>query len=907
MHTLDYKKYADKIREAVAESVILLKNDNHALPIKEDERVAIFGRAQIDTYYCGTGSGGMVNIPYLVNFAQGIMAKRPIDNALYELYMEFVEQNPFDKGTGWAQEPFSQKEMALTDEIVLNSSKESKAALFVIGRSAGEDKDVLLERGSYYLSEIEKNNLHLVCKHFKRVIVALNVGAVMDMEEIIECNPSAILYAWHGGVECGNGYADVICGDVNPSGVLPDTIACSINDYPSSDNFGGEHKNIYVEDIYVGYRYFETFAQDRVLYPFGFGLSYSTFDITEVNSQYDSKNAIYNITATVTNTGEVAGKRAVQVYLQAPMGKLGKPKVVLIGFAKTKLLAPKQSETVSIVVNKRELASYDDSICAFVLEKGEYNLQIGFNCRDISTFSSFSHEEDEVVERTQDALKPIVEFEKLTASMENGAYKKTYAPAITRPYSIAERIKDSVAEIASKSEKDYTFDDVVSGKVTAEEFACDLSDIELIHMTRGEGMCSPKVTAGTAGCFGGVTQELKDKRKMPIACCADGPSGIRMDCGTMAFSLPNATALASTMNITLIRELFEFLSVEMVHHKVDTLLGPGINIHRSPLCGRNFEYYSEDPLLTGKLAAEQIRVMGEYGVTGTAKHFVANNQEKARKTVDSIVSARALREIYLRAFEIIVREGGAYSFMTAYNPINGTQAASNYDLNTTILRGDWGYDGVVMTDWWATMNKEGGEASITNTADMITSQNDVYMGTGRAENNQLSDNSESEVANGNLSRFALIRSGVNIIKALQRFNCTNGTCEVNVENIPENKKMTVHLHGEFVVDGEAVISSKDFDTSKGTLHKMVLALSEFGSYEIEFELFANAVELAQIPMSVSINGGLLKTITLKGGTKGIYSCKFDMFATINTYLELFFGESGMEVSQIKVKNLKRAN
>ncbi len=905
MHTLDYKKYADKIREAVAESVVLLKNDNQTLPICKDEKVAIFGRAQIDTYYCGTGSGGMVNIPYLVNFAEGISAKRTIDNELHKAYLDFVEENPFDKGTGWAQEPFSQKEMPLTVEMVERTSRENAIALVVIGRSAGEDKDVAPEGGSYYLSEVEKANLKLICEKFERVAVALNVGAVMDMQDIIECNPSAILYTWHGGVECGNGYADVICGDVNPSGVLPNTIACTLEDYPSSKNFGSETANIYAEDIYVGYRYFETFAPEKVLFPFGFGLSYSTFEVSNTSCNFDEKTASYNINTTVTNTGTLSGKKSVQIYVQAPIGKLGKSKVSLIGFAKTDLLSPSQAQTLSINVSKRELSSFDDSISAFVMEAGEYNLQVGFDCRNISTFASFTLEKDEIIEKTADALKPIVEFEKLTSTMENGEYKATYAPALTREYSIAERISQSIKSQPQKTENGYTYKDLLDGKISAEELANDLSNLELIQMTRGEGMCSPKVTAGTAGCFGGVTEALKETRKMPIACCSDGPSGIRMDCGTMAFSLPNATALASTMNVKLIQELFEFLSLEMLHHKVDTLLGPGMNIHRSPLCGRNFEYYSEDPFLTGKLAVEQLLVMNKHGITGTIKHYVANNQEKARKVVDSIVSARALREIYLRAFEMAVREGNAYSIMTAYNPINGTQAASNFDLNTTILREDWGFDGIVMTDWWATMNKEGGDSSIKHTADMITSQNDVYMVTGSSQDNQLDDNSEAECENGNLSRFALVRGAVNIINTLKRFNCTNGVPEIKIKNLPENKNQTAFSHGTFAVVNEIEIDCTAFDTSKKTLHKMILALSEFGKYQIEFDLFGDAVELAQIPMSVSINGGLIKTITLKGGTKGVYTCEFDMFATINTYLELFFGEAGMVINRMTVKRINK--
>ncbi len=903
MYTLDYKKYAKSIREAVAESVVLLKNERNTLPVKEDENIAIFGRAQIDTYYCGTGSGGMVNIPYLVNFADGLAAKRKIDNELHQSYLDFILKNPFDKGVGWAQEPFSQVEMPLDENMVSAVAKRNDIAIVVIGRLAGEDKDSEAIGGSYYLSETEKTNLKLICKHFTRVAVALNVGNIMDMSFITECNPSAILYTWHGGVESGNGYADVICGDVNPSGSMPDTVAQNLNDYPSTENFGSETQNIYKEDIFVGYRYFETFAPESVLYPFGYGLSYSTFEIKDAQYKKDADSDIYEVEVTIKNTGEIAGKKAVQIYLTAPCGKLGKPKVVLVGFAKTNLINPGDSDTVLIKVANRDLSSYDEGVSAFVMEAGEYVFKVGFNCRDINSFAKFNLDSDVVIEKTSNALKPIIEFDRLTAKVEDGQYKAIETKASVREYKIADRIAAEQMPCNPKTDKRYTYSQVVSGEITAEEFVCDLSDIELIHLSRGEGMCSPKVTPGTAGCFGGVTENLNITRGIPLACCSDGPSGIRMDCGTMAMSLPNATALASTMNIEIIEELFAHLSVEMLYHKADTLLGPGINIHRNPLCGRNFEYYSEDPLLSGKLAAKQIEVMNRYNVTGTIKHFTANNQEKARKVVESVISARALREIYLRAFEIAVREGGAYSLMTAYNPINGTQAASNYDLNTKILRDDWGFSGVVMTDWWATMNDECGEASESHTAQMITSQNDVFMVFASAEQNSLNDNSEEKLEKGELSRYSLSRNAANIIKTLLRFNCTKGHPLVLAENIPENKQKTVIDHGNFKLDGQISIGTKDINTIKGNSNKFEVTLAERGKYKIELDMRGDAVELAQLPVSVIINGGLVKTITLKGGESGVYSCDFEMFATINIYLELFFGESGLVINSFEIKKI----
>ena len=270
------------------------------------------------------------------------------------------------------------------------------------------------------------------------------------------------------------------------------------------------------------------------------------------------------------------------------------------------------------------------------------------------------------------------------------------------------------------------FIEVAEGKITLDEFMSQLSDDDLICMFRGEGMCSPKVTPGTAAAFGGLTPELQEFG-IPASCCTDGPSGLRFDCGTKAFSMPNGTLLGCTFDLPLVEDLYEMAGREMRQNRVDALLGPGMNIHRNPLNGRNFEYISEDPYLTGWISAVQILGMEKSDVTGTIKHFCGNNQESKRHTVNAVVSERALREIYLKGYEIAVKEGGARSIMSTYGPVNGIWTAGNYDLLTTILRGEWNYDGFVMTDWWAMSNREGYEATRTTHAPMVSAGNDVFM------------------------------------------------------------------------------------------------------------------------------------------------------------------------------------
>lgn len=324
---------------------------------------------------------------------------------------------------------------------------------------------------------------------------------------------------------------------------------------------------------------------------------------------------------------------------------------------------------------------------------------------------------------------------------------------------------DTVPELTYCGNQGYVLADVYHGKVSMEDFISQLSDEDLFCIVRGEGMGSPKVTPGTAAAFGGVTDSLKSFG-IPCGCCADGPSGIRMDCGTQAFSIPNGTCIACTFNEKLVQELFEMLGLELRQNKIDTILGPGMNIHRNPLNGRNFEYFSEDPYLTGKLAAAELKGMHKYGVTGTIKHFAANNQEHNRTKYNSQVSERALREIYLKGFEIAVKEGSAYFIMTTYGAINGIWTAGNHDLLTTVLRSEWGFEGIVMTDWWAKMNDEGQEASAQNLAAMIRAQNDVYMVVKDSASNSNQDNLKESLEEKKLSSSSLQRCAMNICKTL---------------------------------------------------------------------------------------------------------------------------------------------
>ncbi len=724
------KELADFSRHTATEGIVLLKNNN-ILPFNKEQTVSIFGRTQIDYVKSGTGSGGLVNTEYSINVVEGLKSRININESLLNIYLSWLKENPFDEGPGWAQEPWSQKEMHITDEICADAVSKSDCALVIIGRTAGEDRDNFAGEGSYLLSVEEENMISTVSKHFEKVCVILNVGNIIDMKWVEKYNIPCVLYCWQGGQEGGNAIADVLLGNVTPSGKLTDTIAYDISDYPSTQNFGNKDVNIYKEDIYVGYRYFETFGKDKVMYPFGFGLSYTTF---KYDYNANANESVVQVLVDVKNIGDVSGKTVVQVYFSAPQGKLGKPSRQLIGYKKTTLLKPGETERVNIKFDIKAMASYDDTFeFSYILEQGEYVIYAGENVRDAEAIYNITIDEF-IVEKLRQNLAPMQAFKRIKPIITDGTVSMTKEAVTLCKYNIGERIKEHISpQQPPKGNQGILLRDVKDGKATLDDFVMQLSEEELTYLVKGEGMNSPKVTGGTGCCFGGVTEELMSYG-IPHVCGTDGPSGIRMDTGHKATLIPNGTCLASTWNDELVEELYTYLGIELRANDIDVLLGPGMNIHRNPLNGRNFEYFSEDPYLTGMIGAACSRGMSHAGVLATIKHFACNSQEFGRHDEDSVLSERALREIYLKPFEIAIKTGNAKSLMTSYNKVNGSYAATNYDLCTSILRDEWKYDGFVMSDWWANLGING-EKNKTDLAAMVMAQNDVYMVTQSSKDN----------------------------------------------------------------------------------------------------------------------------------------------------------------------------
>lgn len=904
---LDWNKYLDSAAKMVSEGIVMLKNDNNALPLDTDKEVAVFGRIQFHYYKSGTGSGGMVNVTKVVNILDGLIDNGvKVNEKLLDTYRKWDRENPFDLGEGWGGEPWSQKEMPLDEGLVKETAKSCETAIVIIGRTAGEEQDNRLEAGSYLLSDDEIEMLTVVRKHFKKVVLLLNVGNIIDMTDINRIAPDSVLYVWQGGMTGGKGTADVLTGKVSPSGKLPDTIASKASDYPSDANFGREeNRDIYAEDIYVGYRYFETFAKEKVLYPFGFGLSYTAFEIKTEKAEI-TEGAV-KLSVSVKNIGSYKGKEVIEVYCEAPQGRLGKAARVLCGFEKTSELAPQEEQVVEIAVDIAKLASYDDSgvtgnKSCYVLEAGEYKFYVGSDVRSAEYACSFEQGEDLVTERLTQALAPVESFERIKPVCEGGAFSiGREAVPVSEVDESARRLEKLPKEIAYTGDKGIKLWDVKNGKNTMDEFIAQLSDYDLSCIIRGEGMGSPRVTAGTASAFGGVSENLNGFG-IPAGCCSDGPSGMRLDCGTKAFSLPNGTMIASSFNKELTSKLFTFMGLEMAANKVDCLLGPGMNIHRHPLNGRNFEYFSEDPFLTGKMAAAELKGMAGAGVTGTIKHFCANNRETNRHFIDSVVSERALREIYLKGFEIAVKERGASSVMTTYGRVNGLWTAGNFDLNTVILREEWGFKGFTMTDWWANINVRGKEPDKTDLAAMARAQNDVYMVCPDGEKND--DNTLAALENGGIERCELQRNAANICgfllhtNALKRAEGIGDTVKViNREDEEQEDDKPVQF---YKVDRDITLDLSDVDTKKGTSYSFALDLSNFGIYRVIVTASSTQSELAQIPMTLFSMGTAVGTFTFNGtGGKAVSMEKeTPMFSRFTTF-RIYFAQNGLDLHSIR--------
>ncbi len=755
------KKTLAASHRAAIDGIVMLENKNGALPLRNGESAAVFGRSQIDYNAGGTGSGGLVNTEYQTDILSSLeKSDVEVNRTLAAFYRDWVSKNPVSTDGGTcSSRPLSQKEPQIDEELMKKVSAESETAIVVIGRSAGEEHDSVNAPGGFLLTEDETELLKAARGHFKKLIVLLNVPSVIDMGFVGEIGPDAVLYIWQGGQEGGAAAAEALCR-ASPSGRLTDTIALSYADYPSSEGFDAKDRIYYNEDIFVGYRYFETFCPEKVLYPFGFGLSYTDFEISCRAAVFAEQNI--SLTVDVKNIGAAPGREIVQIYAEPPKSKMPRPKRSLVEFAKTKTLAPGETQTLRIKFPLSRLKYYDDKNSEQRIDGGEYKLIIGKNIRDKSCSVRMKLSKDIIKKRGRLAA-PKEPFRRLIGFDGGPIYEDAPTAQGGKSGAAGGKTKRKAFSGIARPRK-YKFEDVKSGGITLDEFVDAVSDKDLACLCRGEGMGSKLVRPGTGAAFGGVSKGLQ-KLGIPCAAATDGPSGLRFDNGDKAALAPIGTMLACTWDIELIEEIYSCIGGEMIENDIDMLLGPGLNIHRNPLCGRNFEYYSEDPYISGAAAAAALRGLESRGVCGTLKHIAANNREEGRKGLDTVLSERALREIYLRPLEYAMELSEPKAIMTAYNGLNGEMCGSNYELITEIIRGEFGFSGMVMTDWWAFLGPCSA-SSTKNSAAMLRAGGDIYMVTKNSEKNSGGDNTLKELKSGNLSSDELRRAAKNILKLI---------------------------------------------------------------------------------------------------------------------------------------------
>lgn len=725
------QEHIELSRRAASEGMVLLKNQGDLLPFHTGQKLAVFGKACVD-YVKGGGGSGDVTVAYTRNLMEGLKIKE--QEGKVEVFWPAARYYEKEIRDQYAQGycPGMTVEPEVPEELLTQAKAFTDTAIITICRYSGEGWDrksiadkafaggdqslaqlsaKIFENGDFCLTEAEKKMVEKVKTAFPHVAVVLNVGGMLDTSWFKEDEKiSAVLLAWQGGIEGGLAAADILCGDVNPSGKLTDTFAGTLEDYPSSESF---HESLdyvnYEEDVYVGYRYFESFpqAKEKVIYPFGYGLSYTTFEISVKDLKVEKDKV--SVKAEVTNLGKRAGKEVVQVYYSAPQGKLGKPALELGAFEKSRLLVPGESQTMLLEFPVSSMGSFDDmgkiSRSAYVLEAGNYSFYVGNSAENLEKWGEpWNLGEDRIICQLTSKAAPYHLPKRLTG---DGSYEMLPERKLEpEPLGLPEQDMDLLEGMEPadrgygqrirremKASEKHLLREVAEGKLSLEEFMEQLSDRDLAELLGGQP------NTGVANTYGmGNLREYG----VPNVMTADGPAGLRIkpQCHVYTTAWPCATMLACTWNTRLVEEIGAAGASEVKENNIGIWLTPAMNIHRSPLCGRNFEYYSEDPLVAGKMGAAMVRGIQSQHVAASVKHFACNNKESNRKDSDSRVSERALREIYLKGFEIVVKESDPWTIMSSYNLINGHRASENKDLLTGILRDEWGFKGIVTTDWW---------------------------------------------------------------------------------------------------------------------------------------------------------------------------------------------------------------
>ena len=807
-------------KEAAEEGMVLLENENQALPLAQGSKAALFGTGSYGTIKGGTGSGDVYN-RYTISVYDALTSTYNISNMAWwgeylktfeEKKAQAAEEKKDNDYVKYTQGRFGGADSFLAIDQALTQSDMDKAkaggvttAFYTVSRVSGEGADRTIGKGDYELSEVEYNNIKLIAKNFDKCVVLLNVGGVVDTKFFSEIEGvDGLVLMSQAGMEGGNALADILTGKTTPSGKLTATWAKNYSDYPAAttigDNDGDNKQEDYKEGIYVGYRYFDTFNITPA-YEFGYGKSYTSFDVEPLTVAADENNV--SVTVNVTNTGDTySGKEVVEVYFSAPDGSIEKPYQELAGFAKTDNLAPGESQKLIVTYKTTEMSSYDEAKAAYVMEDGDYIVRVGDSSRNTKVAGVLTLDKDVVTEQLSNQLtldknwKDLSKTGKTPYSYKDEAAQIKAAARIALPsakiktennaskidekkvttYLTADAAKDykaaenEVVETVDAVPANTKLIDVYDGKVSMESFVASLDDTQLANLANGiSGASTSGDTWGAdansvTGAAGETSQLYFNSLGIPNTVEADGPAGIRVTAETTdkdgnavynyCTAFPIGTLLAQTWNTDLVNRVGKAIGEEMVEIGVTLWLAPGMNIHRDPLCGRNFEYYSEDPALTGYVgSAITAGVQSNKGVGVTIKHYITNNQETNRSAVNTSVSERTLREIYLKGFEMVVKSAQPMAIMSSYNKVNGTYACENFDLLTSVPRGEWGFDGMVMTDWGA-----GNRAGVDT---MMHAGNDLVM-PGRTQDRMiaaLQGNPVGTTADPNLDK-TLVRGDI---------------------------------------------------------------------------------------------------------------------------------------------------
>lgn len=823
-------KHAKLIKDLAPETTLFLKQ-NGEFPLATAGKIAAFGKGVRHTIKGGTGSGdvhvrGFETIEEsLENAGFTVTSKKWLDSfdivlkETQDKYYADTRAAAIKAGVNPMIYAFGQTSPDPVYDFEL--SGEGDTAIYVLSRISGEGSDRRDEKGDIKLSDEEVRDILKLNNQYEHFMLVLNVGGMVDLRPVLEVE-NILLLGQLGG-PTGQVLSDILLGKANPSGKLTMTWT-ALEDYPSTDGFGDWNDTYYKEGIYVGYRYFDTINKS-ILFPFGYGLSYTDFEFKTEKTEVVNDDV--KVTVSVKNIGQYSGKEVLQLYVSLPSAKLNQPYQTLAAFAKTPELSPEESTEVVLTFKFSDLASFDQEKAAYILEKGDYVLRLGNSSRNTETVAILQLDKTTIVRQVKNVAAVVDEnFKETKYQVVNRNESFENLPIFSMS---SNDINAEVIEYAKKNTELISkgfihWNDVVSGTHSLEDFVAQFSEEELARIALGhfdedqtDSSVLGSAAVSVAGGAGETSLMFKESHGLPSLAMADGPAGIRISSSYRIINgkikstgvsfgddvvallgpdldseepspdeinateyyqpttaIPIGTDLAQSFNLPLIESIGNLIAEEMTIYGVHLWLAPALNIMRSPLCGRNFEYYSEDPLVSGLVAAAITKgVQSHPGCGVTLKHYAANNQETNRYTSNSVLSERTLRDIYLRGFEIVVKKAKPVSIMSSYNLINGEHINNRRDLMTNVLRDEWQFKGFVMTDWLITttiMLNPNSKYKQASAAGCVLAGNDMTMPGMQSDLDDILEALHNESHPYHLSKADLQTAALSVLSVVKQLS-----------------------------------------------------------------------------------------------------------------------------------------